>query len=201
MPHARRRAPAHNPVVRPAVFLDRDDTLIENRELPWPRIGTPPGDLCDPAFVRLLPGVREACEQLVNAGYALVVVSNQGLVARGVGTLADVTRTNDRVLELLTPQTTRRSLIERVYFCPYHPKGTVAPFNVEHPWRKPAPGMILEAARELRLDLSRSWLVGDAPRDIEAGRNAGIDTDRCLLVGPGRDLPDLAAATRVILRA
>ncbi len=183
------------------MFLDRDDTLIENRDLPWARIGAPAGDLCDRAFVRLLPGVRDACERLVNAGYVLVVVSNQGLVARGVGTLADVTRTNERLLELLSPAPPGRPLIERVYVCPYHPKGSVAPFNVEHPWRKPAPGMILEAVRELGLDLARSWLVGDALRDIEAGRNAGIDEGRCLLIGPGENLPDLAAATRVILGA
>lgn len=192
---------AHNPDVRPAVFLDRDDTLIENRGLPWAQIGTPPGDLCDPAFVRLLPGVREACERLANAGFVLVVVSNQGLVARGVGTIADIARTNDRLHELLTSEATGRPLIARTFFCPYHPKGTVAPFNIEHPWRKPAPGMILQAVQELGLDLSRSWLVGDAPRDIEAGRAAGIEAGRCLLVGPGQALADLGAALRVILGA
>lgn len=192
---------AHNPGVRPAIFLDRDDTLIENRALPWSEIGTPQGDLCNPAYVRLLPGVRDACERLVNAGFVLVVVSNQGLVARGVGTLADVTRTNERLLALLTPEPSGRPLIERVYVCPYHPKGTVPPYNVEHPLRKPAPGMILQATEELGLDLARSWLVGDAPRDIQAGRAAGIDAARCLLVGPGIELPDLRAATRVILGA
>lgn len=187
--------------MRPAVFLDRDDTLIENRELPWSEIGTPPGDLCNPAYVRLLPGVQAACKRLVSAGFVLVVVSNQGLVARGVGTLADVNRTNERMLGLLTSEPSGRPLIERVYVCPYHPKGTVPPYNVEHPLRKPAPGMILQAAEELGLDLDRSWLVGDAPRDVEAGRAAGIDAARCLLVGPGRELPDLRAATRVILAA
>jgi histidinol phosphatase-like enzyme len=59
----------------------------------------------------------------------------------------------------------------------------------------------LRLLRELGLDLARSWLVGDAPRDIEAGRNAGIGAGRCLLIGPGQNLPDLGAATRVILRA
>ncbi|MCC6971598.1 MAG: hypothetical protein IT434_15410 [Phycisphaerales bacterium] len=88
--------------MRPAVFLDRDDTLIQNAELPWDRGGTPRGDLCDPAWVRLLPGVAEACRMLAGAGFALVVVSNQGLVARGVGTLEDVERTNRRMLDLLS---------------------------------------------------------------------------------------------------
>lgn len=183
--------------MRRAIFLDRDDTLIENRDLPWDVIGAPRGDLCDPAFVRLLPGVREACEHMANAGYALVVVTNQGLVARGVGTIEDVERTNARLHELLTVG--GRRLIERIYSCPFHPGGTVAPFNRDHPWRKPAPGMILAAASELGLDLSQSWLVGDAARDIEAGRAAGVPAERCLLVGTSGDLPDLGAASRVIL--
>lgn len=183
--------------MRPAIFLDRDDTLIENRDLPWAEIGAPPGDLCNPEYVRLLPGVREACEHMANAGYSLVAVTNQGLVARGVGSIDDVERTNARLHELLTVGAQR--LLERIYYCPFHPQGTVAPFNRDHPWRKPAPGMILAAADELGLDLSRSWLVGDAKRDVEAGRAAGISAKRCLLVGGNSALPDLGAASRVIL--
>ncbi len=183
--------------MRTAIFLDRDDTLIENRDLPWKEVGTPPGDLCSPAFVRLLPGVRDACEHMANAGFVLIVVTNQGLVARGVGTIDDVEQTNARLHELLTVN--GRRLIERIYSCPYHPKGTVPPFNTEHAWRKPSPGMILAAASELDLDLSRSWLIGDAQRDIDAGLASGISPDRCLRVGPDQPLPDLRAASRVIL--
>lgn len=177
--------------------MDRDDTLIENAALPWERIGTRRGDLCDPAWVRLLPRVREACASLVSAGFPLVVVTNQGVVARGGGTIADVERTNDRMLELLTVGGKR--LIERVYFCPFHPEGTVAAFAQEHPWRKPAPGMILDAARELGLDIGRSWMVGDGQRDIEAGLAAGIVPERALLIGRGRAIAGLDAAARVIL--
>lgn len=183
--------------MRAAVFLDRDDTLIENAGLPWDVIGTPRGDLCDPAHVTLLPGVADACAALRRAGFVLVVVTNQGLVARGVGTMADVDRTNERLHELLTVDGSR--LVERVYCCPYHPAGSVPEFTCEHPWRKPAPGMILAAAKDLGLDLSRSWLVGDAERDAEAGVRAGIVPARTLLVGRGRALANLGAAARVIL--
>lgn len=185
--------------MRPAAFLDRDDTLVENAALPWAEIGAPPGDLCDPARVRLLPGVLESCRLLKEAGYALVVITNQGLVARGVGTCADVERTNQRLLDLLTID--GRPLIDAVRYCPYHPRGTVPEFTREHPWRKPAPGMILDAAAALDLDLGRSWLIGDADRDIQAGIAAGIPPERCLRIGPGQPLPDLRAATRGILGA
>jgi histidinol-phosphate phosphatase family protein len=180
-----------------AVFLDRDDTLIECNGLPPPPPPAAPGDLTDPALVRLLPGVLEACAAMKNAGYALVVVSNQGVVARGGATVQRVEEVNRRVGELLSVH--GQPLIDRFYFCPYHPRGTVPEFAHEHPWRKPAPGMVLAAAADLGLDLRQSWLIGDAERDIQAGIAAGLDPARCLRIGPGLPLPDLAAAARVVL--
>ncbi len=174
--------------MRPAVFLDRDDTLIDNA-----------GDLADPSLVRLLPGALEACERLAGAGLTLVVVSNQGVVARGGGTLRDVEATNDRVRALLTPPHARRPLAEAFYFCPFHPRGTVERFASEHPWRKPAPGMILAAADELGLDLPRSWFVGDAERDIRAAIAAGIPPPRAILIGRDRPFADLAAVAAHVL--
>ncbi len=183
---------AYARIVRPAVFLDRDDTLVACNDLPAPPAPAARGDLVDPALVRLLPGVREGCRRLAGAGYALVVVSNQGCVARGGATVERVHEVNARVNELLG------GLIERFYFCPYHPRGVVPEFTREHPWRKPAPGMVLAAARDLGLDLARSWLIGDAARDVEAGLAAGIGAGRCVLIG--RDEPDFAAAaSRVVL--
>jgi histidinol-phosphate phosphatase family protein len=180
-----------------AVFLDRDDTLIECNGLPAPPPPAAPGDLTDPALVRLLPGVQQACADLKHAGFALIVVSNQGVVARGGATLATVEAINQRVSDLL--QHEGRPLIDRFYFCPFHPKGRVPEFTREHPWRKPAPGMLLAAAADLYLDLSESWLIGDAARDVEAGIAAGLDPRRCLRIGPGQPLPDLTAAARVVL--
>lgn len=179
--------------MHPAVFLDRDDTLIEANSLPPPPPPAAPGDLVDPALVRLLPGVHTACTRLHAAGFKLVVISNQGVVARGGLTVAGVERVNDAVRHLLP------GLINAIYFCPYHPRGTVELYAREHPWRKPNPGMILAARDELDIDLARSWLVGDAARDIEAGIAAGIAEDHCLHIGAGRPLPGMLAAAGAIL--
>ena len=187
--------------MRPAVFFDRDDTLIRNSTLPPPASPHPnwkPGDLSDPARVELLPGALRACRLLHGAGYALVVVSNQGCVARGSATIADVEAVNARVGELLTDER-GQPMIERFAYCPFHPLGAVPRFTREHRLRKPSPGMILDAADDLGLDLSRSWLVGDMKRDIEAGINAGLSPERCLLIGePGGPADALAAAEFII---
>lgn len=178
--------------MRPAVFLDRDDTLIANREL---TAHTPhPGDLCDPALVQLLPGVAEGLAALHRAGFALVVVSNQGCIARGVCTIEQVEACNRRLRELARAQA--GTDFDGVYYCPHHPRGTVAPFNIEHHWRKPAPGMFLAAANDLGLDLSRSWLIGDAQRDADAAIAAGLDPARCIVIPA--DAPDFLAAAALV---
>src|SRR5689334_5430399 len=98
MPPQTRAAPAP----RPAVFLDRDDTLIAARSLPAPAPPAAPGDLIDPALVRLLPGALAACRRLKEAGFVLVVVSNQGVVARGGASPSRVAAVNRRLCELLS---------------------------------------------------------------------------------------------------
>lgn len=178
---------------RPAIFLDRDDTLIENASLPpesW--AGGQRGDLCDPAFVRPLSGAVPACQQLHAAGFCLIVVSNQGLVARGHGTLDQVDATN-AALRLAFLSTTRQPLFAAIYYAPHHPQGTIPPYDREHPWRKPAPGMFLAARRAFDIDLARSWSIGDKPRDLEAGRRAGIPVEQLILVTPEFNLQDAAA--------
>lgn len=188
-----------------AVFLDRDDTLIACNSLPPPAAPGAPGDLVDPTLVRLLPGVLWACEMLKGAGFMLVVVSNQGCVARGAATLAQVRAVNDRVAALLTADgggldgSLHGELIDAVYFCPFHPKGTVAAYAQEHHSRKPQPGMLLQAAEELNLSLGECWIVGDSERDVAAGVAAGLPREQCLLIGDGRPLPDLLAAAELIL--
>lgn len=162
---------------RRAVFLDRDDTLIACRSLPAPPPPGRPGDLFDASLVALLPGVAEACEALSAAGLALVVVTNQGSVARGAARLEDVERVNRRLRELLP-------MIDAVYYCPFHPQGCGNAFTREHEWRKPGGAMLMTAAATLGLDLSDSFLIGDAPRDIDAGVAAGLDPARCFLLAP-----------------
>ncbi|MEZ6189885.1 MAG: HAD family hydrolase [Phycisphaerales bacterium] len=144
-----------------AVFLDRDNTLIHND-----------GDLGDPAEVRLIQGVASAVASLCGLGYKIVVVTNQGGVARGKYTEEDVQAVNQRISDLLAAGA-NGAKIDRYYYCPYHPDGSVSRYRKEHPNRKPAPGMLLEAARDMGLDLAQSWTIGDQVRDIQAGLAAG----------------------------
>ncbi len=177
-----------------AVFLDRDDTLIACRSV------APDGDLGDPALVRPLPGAVDACRRLKDAGRILVVVSNQGGVARGCYAEEDVEAVNRAVQEAFG------GVFALMLYCPYHPRGILQPYAREHPWRKPAPGMLQEAARRLGLDMRGSWMVGDQPRDCAAGRAAGCRT--ILLGEPAGDFadavdhraPDLPEAAELILR-
>src|SRR6185437_5895296 len=149
---------------RPAVFFDRDNTLIVND-----------GYLGDPSKVMLVEGAAECIARVRSLGYAVVVLSNQSGVARGMFTEDDVHRVNARLDELLADHNPQ-AVIDRHEFCPFHPEGTVAEYKHESDLRKPRPGMIHQAAEKLALDLSRSWVVGDAPRDIEAGKAAGCKT-------------------------
>lgn len=150
-----------------AILLDRDGTLVAND-----------GDLGDPAALMLLPGAAEACARLRALGFALLVVTNQGGVARGAYDEAAVERTHDALEAMLRAATGLPAVIDAFYHCPFHPEGRVERYRREHPWRKPAPGMLLAAARDLDLDLGASWLVGDAERDVEAGRAVGCRTIR-----------------------
>ena len=185
-----------NPLPAPAVFLDRDDTLNVNADLPPEAFPGTPGDLYLPEFVRLLPGAAEACRDLKAAGYALVVITNQGGAARGHASLRDIDATNARVCELLEGR------IDACYSAPHHPDAVVEHLREAHPWRKDGPGMIETAAREQHLDLSRSWMVGDKDRDRLAGIGAGIPEDRCIVIEPGAGarFRDLAAAAAHILK-
>lgn len=186
-----------------AVFLDRDDTLIHNRDLPAPAdppMGWKPGDLYDPDRVTLMPGALEACRELRSAGFALVIVTNQGCVARGSATTDQVEAVNARVLKLLTAES-GEPLIAAAYYVPFHPMGNVPAYTREHPWRKPQPGMLLAAAEEHGLDLPSSWMIGDAARDVEAGINAGLPAGQCLRCGPEGDHETVLDAARAVLAA
>jgi D-glycero-D-manno-heptose 1,7-bisphosphate phosphatase len=151
--------------MEPAIFLDRDGTLVPDDEFAG-----------NPTQVRILDGVPAALRRLRDAGFRLVVATNQGGVARGRFTEADVDAVHARVGELIDASTGLKRTIERFYYCPFHPKGTVPSYTREHPWRKPKPGMLMQAAQDMELDLEHSWLVGDSPRDIAAGRAAGLRT-------------------------
>ena len=166
---------------RPAVFFDRDNTLIASD-----------GYLGDPAKVALIPGAADAIARVRALGYAVVVFSNQSGVARGMFTEEDVQAVNARMAELLLAEN-GAAVIDRHEFCPFHPAGTVDVYARESDRRKPKPGMIHAAASKLALDLPRSWVVGDAGRDVEAGKAAGcravLFTDPSLPKSPAAEAP------------
>jgi histidinol-phosphate phosphatase family protein len=175
--------------MRPAVFLDRDGTIIEDT-----------GYLSDPALVRPLPGAREGLDLLRAKGWPIVLVTNQSGVARGLFAVADYDRVAARVADLLGP-------FEAVCAC-FHlppPDGRVAPWNVPCDCRKPAPGLLRRAARERELTFAGSFGVGDAWRDVAAFRAVGVRPFLVAACGPEGDpeipaggTPEDRAATTVI---
>ncbi|MFL5669801.1 MAG: D-glycero-alpha-D-manno-heptose-1,7-bisphosphate 7-phosphatase [Chloroflexota bacterium] len=183
---------------RPVVFIDKDGTLIE--DLPYN---------VDPARVRFAPGAREAVRMLGAAGLDLVVVTNQSGVARGYFDEADLARLGKHLGREVAALGGR---LAGFYACPHLPEGSVEAFAIECTCRKPAPGLIQQAAEEIGADTRGSWFIGDTWMDVAAGAAAGC---RTILVGPEhRDrpghppnvvpdaaVPDLLAAAHVILAA
>ena len=138
-----------------AVFVDRDGTIMHD------------ADYCsDPKQVHVFEGVREALRRLKRQGYKLIIITNQSGIGRGFFTLDQYRAVETEVGRQLGP-----GLIDATYFCPDTP---------EQPskCRKPAPGMILQAARDHYIDLARSFFIGDKEIDAECGRNAGVRTIR-----------------------
>lgn len=167
-----------------AVFLDRDNTLNYD-----------PGYLADPAAVQLLPGVVKGLRMLQARGLALVLISNQAGVGRGYFSAATLATVHARLVVLLNAHDLQ---LAGAYYC------------LHAPWeacdcRKPAPGMLRRAAHELQLDLAQSFMVGDKPGDVEAGRRAGCATvllgDSASVSSPFADAVcvDLVATARWII--
>ena len=153
----------------PAVFIDRDGTIMEDR------------DYCsDPSEVKLFPGASEALRRLKSNGFKLVIITNQSGIGRGLFTLDQYRAVEAEVLGQLGAD-----LIDATYFCPHLPGQHCS-------CRKPATGMILEATREYQIDLSRSFLVGDKDVDIDCARSAGVRSIR-VKTGPQRHTSDSTA--------
>jgi D-glycero-D-manno-heptose 1,7-bisphosphate phosphatase len=134
-----------------AVFIDRDGTIMEDC------------DYCsDPKDVRIFPGVLEALQRLKSRGFKLIVITNQSGIGRGFFTLDQYRAVEAEVLRQLGD-----GLIDATYFCPDAP-------GQHSNCRKPAPGMIVKAARDHQIDLSHSFLIGDKEIDVECAHNAGV---------------------------
>jgi D-glycero-D-manno-heptose 1,7-bisphosphate phosphatase len=155
---------------RRAAFLDRDGTL--NEAVPDAESESPESPL-SVEDVRLIRGAPEAVRELADAGYALVCVTNQPAAAKGKATLRQLLDVHERVIELLVDAGIRLAVSR---LCPHHPDGIVAELSGPCDCRKPAPGMLLESACELELDLSRCWMMGDTDNDVGAGLAAGCRT-------------------------
>lgn len=183
---------------RPAVFLDRDGTVNVERDF-----------VRHPDEVELLPGAHDAIRALRDAGYRIVVVTNQSGIARGYldePTLARIHAKLDAALE---------GLVDAWFHCPHHPDTGIVPGYVRPcTCRKPGDGLLRRAAELLDLDLTRSWIVGDSARDVLAGRDLPVrsvlvrsgkpieaqrETLREAGVAPDAETSDLATAARVIL--
>jgi D-glycero-D-manno-heptose 1,7-bisphosphate phosphatase len=171
-----------------AAFLDRDGVI--NRKLPEGQYVTRWEEM------EFLSGVAEAIDLLVAAGFRVIVVTNQRCVAKGLLTVPELDLIHERMCQQLAIS---GAIITEVYYCPH---------EVQPPCscRKPAPGMLLAAARAHQIDLSVSWMIGDSDIDIEAGRKAGCRTARILksdqLPGSAADVsaPSLLEAVHQVLR-
>ena len=157
-----------NPRARPALFLDRDGVVVEEKDY-----------LSDPAQLALIPGAAEAIAAVNAADIPVVVVTNQSGIARGYFSEQDLRAIHARLDEMLGE---RGAHIDRYFYCPHHPTEGRGKYRVACDCRKPSPGMLLRAAREMRLSLERSYLVGDKLGDLEAAARAGA---RAILVRTG----------------
>ena len=180
------------------VFLDRDGVI---------NIDT---DLIDrPEDLELYPYAASSIRRLNKMGFLVVVVTNQSVIARGLCTIATLDEIHKKMETELGQE---GAFVEAIYFCPHHPHsgydGEVKEYKVECSCRKPKPGMLQEAANRFNIDLTKSYLVGDSPRDIEAGARAGVETIRVKTghgLKPHTEIPmhyvaDLAAAVDLIER-
>lgn len=148
------------PQLRRAVFLDRDGTI--NEEVHF---------LAHPQDLRLLPGAAQALVRLRRAGLALVVLSNQSGLARGLFSEDDLLAVQAELVRQLAGQ---GAVLDGFYHCPHLPEGRVERYATICDCRKPRPGLVLQAARELGLALEGSFMVGDRLRDVACGRAAGL---------------------------
>ncbi len=171
--------------MRPAAFLDRDGTILD--EL---------GYLTPASTIVVYPWSGDAIRLLKRAGYAVVIITNQGGIGLGLYDHAFVKSTHDALGKQFADAGAQ---IDAWYYCPHHPEAVVEEYRVKCGCRKPAPGMLHDAARDLGLDLSASWVVGDQWRDVQLAHVAGCRSI-FLRTGHGRSQeaawpPGIAPAT------
>lgn len=144
--------------MRPAIFLDRDGTL--NFDYGW---------ITSPSKIELLPGAGEAVRAINDAGYLAVLITNQPVIARGECTIAELDQIHEKLKALLAEAGAH---LDAIYYCPHHPDLGIAgerpEYKIRCDCRKPAPGLLESASRDLKIDVERSWMIGDSERDLGA---------------------------------
>jgi histidinol-phosphate phosphatase family protein len=156
---------AYNQDMFPAIFLDRDGVLIENR----------PDYVREWSQVTILPNAIDALSGFHREGFKIIIVTNQAGVGHGIMTFNAAQSINERLVKTIKE---RGGWIDGVYMCPHKPEDICA-------CRKPQPGLLLEAAREFPIDLRTSWMVGDAWSDLLAGQAAGVEGTIMVRTGRG----------------
>jgi len=151
---------------RKAVFIDRDGVINKHTK-----------DILSPKEFQLLPGVDKAIKKINDLGYLTVVVTNQPAIAKGFMTREDLHQIHNKMETLLGR---KGAYIDAIYYCPHHPekgfKGEVKSLKIKCKCRKPEPGMLLKAAKDLNIDLKQSWMLGDNMTDVVAGIKAGCES-------------------------
>lgn len=166
-------------MITKAVFLDKDGTLIEN--VPYN---------VNPDLVKLTDGALGGLKLLQDAGYKLIVVSNQAGVAHGKFREEDIPPMVAKIGSLLWEAGIK---LDGFYYCPHHPNGRIGQYSMTCFCRKPNPGLIFQAGRELEINLAESWMVGDILDDMEAGRRTEC---RTILINNGNETEWRLTSTR-----
>jgi mannose-1-phosphate guanylyltransferase/phosphomannomutase len=180
---------------RPAIFLDRDGTIIRQVEL-----------LNKPSQIKIFPGAATAIKAFNQLGYLVIIVTNQPVVARGLIVPKEV----DHIHAILIDRLGKKgATIDAVYYCPHHPLANVKKYRMVCKCRKPSPGMILQAAKEHGIELKKSFFIGDSTQDVLAGNRAKVKMILVRTGHGGKDpwqhegkpdfiVKDLAAAVKII---
>lgn len=166
--------------LRPALFLDRDGVIVEEV-----------GFLSRPEQLRLIAGAAAVIAAANRAGIPVIVVTNQSGVGRGLFGWEEYARVEAALAAQLAAA---GAWLDAVLACPFHPAARPPYAAADHPARKPNPGMLLIAARQLPVALERSWIVGDRAADLAAGRNAGLAGGLHVATGFGAAAEERAAA-------
>ena len=163
-----------------AVFIDRDGTI--NKYV---------GFLTDIEDFELIDGVTDAIKKINSSGYLAIVMTNQPVVARGEVSFSELDQIHNKMETLLGKE---GAYLDAIYYCPHHPhkgyEGEVEELKIDCECRKPKPGMLLKAAGDFNIDLTRSWMIGDGENDIKAGNAAGC---RTILIGDSNFGQDISA--------